>query len=603
MKLSSIEIKNFKSIEEITIPVRSYGEDMHKSNTLIMIGVNECGKSNILEAIKLAGENFASSTYKQLKCKHHQEKPDYKYIDVYFNFECNTQKKIQEILGKYQIPKELTQSIEISYIYKNVWLTAEDSGHSSWRVITSLSNQIDISTFWYHQNTITQFPNLPDSNYERLTIEKFEIIIGTILTPYFESLFPKIIFWKADPSYLINESISLSDFMEDTTLSIPLRNIFHLNGQKDDDSIKESILTALNDEESRAELKDALSDAATTYINNIWKEHKINIKVEMNGDNCSVMVEDKGVAHKYYSMDKRSDGFKQFISLILSLSTENVADKLKNAIILLDEPEVHLHPSGIRYMRDELLKIGKNNYVFITTHSNYMVDTEVIERHAIIEKAKITKFTPMQRESNIYSDEVLGRAFGLNIMKELLPEKLLIVEGGSDKKIIEHALRLLHPNLQFILKPAGGCTKMPTMARFVHNETIKAIFLFDDDDEGRTECKKIIDAKVANKEAAFTLKKICDQIVEKGTIEDLLNRDWICSVCKNEKQLNVTLKDDQPVLCQIRAQIPNLKKEQLESLKIKISEQFVTDYKKEKIETDCPLLVELINELFKIIRQ
>ncbi|MDE7305336.1 MAG: ATP-binding protein, partial [Alistipes sp.] len=66
MKLSSIEIKNFKSIEEITIPVRSYGEGMHKSNTLIMIGINPCGKSNILEAIKL--RDVGSTAFVVVKC-------------------------------------------------------------------------------------------------------------------------------------------------------------------------------------------------------------------------------------------------------------------------------------------------------------------------------------------------------------------------------------------------------------------------------------------------------------------------------------------------------------------------------------------------------
>ena len=75
-------------------------------------------------------------------------------------------------------------------------------------------------------------------------------------------------------------------------------------------------------------------------------------------------------------MDERSQGFKHFISLILHLSISNKKEKCKDQIIIIDEPENHLHPSGIRYMRDELIKIGKNNYVFVATHSPFMIDNK-----------------------------------------------------------------------------------------------------------------------------------------------------------------------------------------------------------------------------------
>jgi predicted ATP-dependent endonuclease of OLD family len=40
-----------------------------------------------------------------------------------------------------------------------------------------------------------------------------------------------------------------------------------------------------------------------------------------------------------------------------------------NKVILLDEPETHLHPSGQKYLRNELLKISENNLVIYATHS------------------------------------------------------------------------------------------------------------------------------------------------------------------------------------------------------------------------------------------
>jgi predicted ATP-dependent endonuclease of OLD family len=55
---------------------------------------------------------------------------------------------------------------------------------------------------------------------------------------------------------------------------------------------------------------------------------------------------------------------------------------------LIDEPEVHLHPSGIRWMLEELLEIGKNNYLFISTHSDFMLDKDTKERHFLLTKGK-----------------------------------------------------------------------------------------------------------------------------------------------------------------------------------------------------------------------
>ena len=58
MELKNIQIANFKSIENITIPIEIKGRGKRKAYTNILVGLNESGKSNILEAIKLFSEKF-----------------------------------------------------------------------------------------------------------------------------------------------------------------------------------------------------------------------------------------------------------------------------------------------------------------------------------------------------------------------------------------------------------------------------------------------------------------------------------------------------------------------------------------------------------------
>lgn len=196
--------------------------------------------------------------------------------------------------------------------------------------------------------------------------------------------------------------------MDDPDISIPLKNIFNVYGNNTKEEIKLTLQKALKNPAKRDELVEKISESITKHINLIWKEHKIKIRVSINGDKCNVLVEDQDNRFSYFGMNQRSDGFKQFISLILSLSTLNESNSLKNNIILIDEPEVHLHPSGIIYMRDELLKIAKNNFVLISTHSQFMVDTNNPERQFIVTKNKgETKIEQVGENTNFKQDSVL----------------------------------------------------------------------------------------------------------------------------------------------------------------------------------------------------
>ena len=55
MKISSFVIKRFKSIEDLTIPVKSYGKGKSKSSVAFLVGLNESGKSSILGKLSACG--------------------------------------------------------------------------------------------------------------------------------------------------------------------------------------------------------------------------------------------------------------------------------------------------------------------------------------------------------------------------------------------------------------------------------------------------------------------------------------------------------------------------------------------------------------------
>ena len=155
--------------------------------------------------------------------------------------------------------------------------------------------------------------------------------------------------------------------------------------------------------------------------------------INQNGEFIEAGIEDE---FNFYSLERRSDGFKRFFTFLLMMSAQNKTNDIMDNIILIDEPEIGLHPSGQSYLKDELIKISKNNVVLISTHSIFMIDKEQVDRHIIVTKKKeITEINSIE-SSNITEEEVVYKALGYSLY-EILRPKNIIFEGWRDKKVFD----------------------------------------------------------------------------------------------------------------------------------------------------------------------
>jgi predicted ATP-dependent endonuclease of OLD family len=211
-------------------------------------------------------------------------------------------------------------------------------------------------------------------------------------------------------------------------------------------------------------------------------------------------------------------------------------------MILIDEPETHLHPSAIKDIRDELVRIGKNCPVIVATHSNYMIDANCPKRHFLVKKKNgETSIEQLNSKSDFYDDAVLYPAFGLNFFKELLPENIIMVEGNSDKIILNHAIRKLNVNLSFSIKATNGTGTSPKFAKFLSDEKVKPFIIFDEDAKDRK--KNILEQQrdVYNPNNVFTLKDLVPKLPDDATIEDVLPFEFVKKFFKDN--LNITLEN------------------------------------------------------------
>lgn len=373
MRLENITIKNYRSINEIAFSINTLNDN---SSTFGLIGVNEAGKSSILKALALK-DNFNTLSIKQNDF-HNNKLPvevDYKY-ELLDEEKEELVKKITEVIPELDANIELFSTIHLNYKYD----------------FNALNQLVSLS-----------IPNLSKSKGVKIEKATIDVIKDKLLPLILENAH-KTIFWTAKEQYLISGSINLSSFASNPeSVSIPLRNCFLLSGI---DNIPETI-ALISESTEREQLRELLGEKVTTHIRGVWPKHPIKITFDISDGNIHFHVNDENAKVKAKTAEQRSDGFRQFISFLLTLSAESRNAELQNTIILLDEPETHLHPKAQEDLLKELILLTKDtskNIVFFATHSNYMVDKSTLERYFKIEKPEhITKHSKFDNKTSTYA--------------------------------------------------------------------------------------------------------------------------------------------------------------------------------------------------------
>lgn len=402
MNLKDLTIKNFRCIENLTFKI----EDVDNSFTYTLLGINESGKSSFLRAIALIDNEVASYPEDFFN--------DQQVIELVMKYKVSEQelKDIKnELSEKYALDKTIVQEVEITEVEIQVMFSPSPTVEKEVFVSVSCKKEL-FGNFTEIENGAVVKKGKEQQEMEGFDLKDF---LENNFNNYLWDLAHKIVFWKSAPEYLLLDEIDLTTFSANPEkISIPLYNCFCLAGVE---SIKKEV-DKLTTSVARQNLTDLLSENVTNHINKVWPEHQISIKFNINNNKLTFLVEDREVKFKVKTTGQRSDGFRQFISFLLTLSAENLNDRLSNSILLLDEPETHLHPTAQLNLLEELIKLSRNknnNIVFFATHSNYMIDKNQIDRcyKVIKKKNHTTVFHKIERIQSTYA-EVNYEVFGIS---------------------------------------------------------------------------------------------------------------------------------------------------------------------------------------------
>jgi len=561
MKLNYIDIKNFRSLHKVRI-------DMDPP-CRILVGINESGKSNILKALALLSDNF--NPQKKNDCREALPNEDpirESYVRFTFKFEKNETDQIFEIIlsrilaktknpeiisagGTKQSLKKICTAFNEAFYTVNILTEQKTVGYRKfgsnykllhgWKKPTStcpqdysvdIKGQLHLLTKYALIQSI-DIPNIPEKYLQNATIDDLMmIILDAVVTITRENL-PKTLFWEYNEDNLLPQSVSIANFANKPDSCPPLRNMFAL---ADIDDIKASIEDARKgtDNQFRNYL-DRVANKTTEHFQSIWKEYgNIEFSLSRNADQINPGVKERNI----HDFARRSDGFKRFVTFLLMISANVRTHALHDTLLLIDDPDVGLHPSSKRCLRDELIKISETNHVVYSTHSIFMIDPGDIARHYIVRKEdEITSIEPA-KESNIADEEVLYNALGYSVF-EILREKNLIFEGWRDKRLFKVALEDAPVDLKEKFENVGVCHAkgvgtIKTITSMIELARRECLIISDNDKPAKEQ------QKIYKQEKGFGTWKRYHDI--DSSIEAITGEDFIENVFIAE-QVNHVLAD------------------------------------------------------------
>ena len=402
MHITKFQIKNFKSFKDITI--------FFNPQLNVFTGVNNSGKTTVLEAISLWSECFgklitrAERADKYLNINRGDYKLGYasksyfdyrsiqsvrttQYKDIFYNLDDNN--KIELIMN---LKNSRDDTIDIGF-------TIEKSNGSNYKIHLKNYNTFDYPLF---NRFFDNFPNP----------------INIIFSSPIASLKP-IEEFKTEPQ--IKRKIEQRDSIE------VLRNRLNLLDAVSYPQFIESLSYILSNKEESIELHTN---------SNIRKDMEVHYDISLNARDIAK------------NLTLLGSGTLQIIEILLSLY-ENSKDL---NLILLDEPDSHIHRDIQKRLMKVLMNFSENLQIFISTHNESLIRSSKPEQIFHLERGVEKVYKPIIDDEQIYIEnglipskhlkvlQDLGNESALDLINALEADKLILVEGKYDPKYIQYIL-------------------------------------------------------------------------------------------------------------------------------------------------------------------
>jgi AAA15 family ATPase/GTPase len=191
-----------------------------------------------------------------------------------------------------------------------------------------------------------------------------------------------------------------------------------------------------------------------------------------------------------FVIQANGSGIREALRVVLDYEFE------KPGLLLIEEPEVHLHPALEIAMMQYLQRISADCQVFLTTHSTNFLDTADLRNVYLITKDQATHAQLLNVEE---AEEAIPQELGIRLSSVFMYDRLVFVEGSSDEQVLRTFAATLGLNLSrtavaFI--PIGGARNFAHYASadtlgFLSKRRVRVHFILDRDERDSVEIDKL----------------------------------------------------------------------------------------------------------------
>ena len=297
-----------------------------------------------------------------------------------------------------------------------------------------------------------------------------------------------------------------------------------------------------NKKRERTILLNSAGTDLTKRFREWWKQGDYTFEFQADGDHFRIWVSDKLRPEKV-ELEDRSSGLQWFLSFYLVFLVESSRDH-RDAILLLDEPGLSLHPLAQRDLSAFFENLAATNQIIYTTHSPFLVDADLLDKVRkvyVAEDGSTKASSDLRRGSDnprksgatyaIYS------ALNMNVAESILYGcNPIIVEGPSDQHYLATIKTLLigdqkiNPKREIVFPPSHGAKNAKVVASILTGrDEILPFMLLDGDELGR---KMSNDLKNGLYQSAKNRILSTDQFAgfEDSEIEDLFPQKFLADV-------------------------------------------------------------------------
>jgi predicted ATP-dependent endonuclease of OLD family len=207
--------------------------------------------------------------------------------------------------------------------------------------------------------------------------------------------------------------------------------------------------------------------------------------------------------------------------------------KFANAIILLDEPGLHLHAAAQKDLMKRMAAYAARNQLIYTTHLPFMIDFTRLDNIHVAEEVKPGDTRVHDNWATADKDArfTLQAALGLSWSQSLFVGQYnLVVEGVTDYWFLSTVSEMLRsagkPGIdeQLVVTPAGGASKVAYIGTILHGQDLNVCVLLDSDLEGKSAYEQLVHQWIAESKHVLMLGSLLG--MKQATLEDLFDRNY-----------------------------------------------------------------------------